>query len=373
MDWLDDNDATEPACCAPAPSLLSRRAFLAAGPLICAALPGGPASAQARAIVQGGAIDLHSHAGALIGMWRVDDGAPFAPLAGPMRDGGVAVVCLAIVPDAPALRSVADTRYQPFHTPEPGELYAYGQAAFGRLHALAADQGLRLIASAADLRAARADTPSAIVSSEGGDFLEGDPAKVDEAFHRWRLRHLQLTHYRVNELGDIQTDPPVHGGLTEAGAEVIRRCNRLGIVVDVAHGTYELVVQAAAVTTKPLVLSHTSLMLNPGPRMRRISPDHAKAVADTGGVIGIWPPVNIFASIPALAAGMARMAEQVGVDHVGLGTDMGGLIGGSCLDRYESVPHLADALLRIGFGPDDVGKLLGGNYARVASASLPGA
>src|SRR5208337_2338275 len=328
MDWLDDNDATEPACCAPAPSLLSRRAFLAAGPLICAALPGGPASAQARAIVQGGAIDLHSHAGALIGMWRVDDGAPFAPLAGPMRDGGVAVVCLAIVPDAPALRSVADTRYQPFHTPEPGELYAYGQAAFGRLHALAADQGLRLIASAADLRAARADTPSAIVSSEGGDFLEGDPAKVDEAFHRWRLRHLQLTHYRVNELGDIQTDPPVHGGLTEA-----------------------------------LVLSHTSLMLNPGPRMRRISPDHAKAVADTGGVIGIWPPVNIFASIPALAAGMARMAEQVGVDHVGLGTDMGGLIGGSCLDRYESVPHLADALLRIGFGPDDVGKLLGGNYA----------
>src|SRR5271166_5234885 len=98
MDWLDDNDTTEPACCAPPPSLLSRRTFLAAGPLICAALPSGPASAQARAIVHGGAIDLHSHAGALIGMWRVDDGAPFAPLAGPMRDGGVAVVCLAIVP-----------------------------------------------------------------------------------------------------------------------------------------------------------------------------------------------------------------------------------------------------------------------------------
>ena len=45
------------------------------------------------------------------------------------------------------------------------------------------------------------------------------------------------THYRVNELGDIQTEAPVHGGLTDAGAEVIRRCNRRGLVVDVAHGT----------------------------------------------------------------------------------------------------------------------------------------
>ena len=374
MEWLDDNDATEAACCAPRPSLLSRRAFLAAGPLICAALPSGPASAQARALVRGSnSIDLHSHAGALIGMWRVDDGAPFGPVAAPMREGDVAVVCLAIVPDAPALRSVDDTRYRPFRAPEPGELYAYGQAAFARLHSLVADQELRLIANAGDLRSARADAPCAIVSSEGGDFLEGDPAKVDEAFHRWWLRHLQLTHYRVNELGDIQTDPPVHGGLTAAGAEVVRRCNRLGVVVDVAHGTYDLVVQAAAVTTKPLVLSHTSLMPNPGPRMRRISPDHAKAVAETGGVIGIWPPINIFASIPALAAGMARMVEAVGTDHVGLGTDMGGLIGGSCLDRYEMVPHLADALMRIGFTPDEASKLLGGNYARVATTSLPGA
>jgi membrane dipeptidase len=42
------------------------------------------------------------------------------------------------------------------------------------------------------------------------------------------VRHLQLTHYRVNALGDVQTEPAVHGGLTTIGADVIRRCNRLG-------------------------------------------------------------------------------------------------------------------------------------------------
>jgi membrane dipeptidase len=57
----------------------------------------------------------------------------------------------------------------------------------------------------------------------------------------------------------------VHGGLTDFGAEVVRACNRLGIV-DTAHGTYDLVKRAAAVTTKPLVLSHTSLSLTPGAR-----------------------------------------------------------------------------------------------------------
>src|SRR5581483_1710101 len=105
-------------------------------------------------------------------------------------------------------------------------------------HKLARRESLSIITDAAGLRAASPEAPAVIVASEGGDFLEGEPERVDEVFERWQLRHLQLTHYRVNELGDIQTSAPVHGGLTETGVEVIRRCNRRGIVVDVAHGTY---------------------------------------------------------------------------------------------------------------------------------------
>ena len=58
-----------------------------------------------------------------------------------------------------------------------------------------------------------------------------------KSIYTMSLRHLQLTHYRVNELGDIQTELPVHNGLTDFGAAVIRRCNQVGLVVDVAHGT----------------------------------------------------------------------------------------------------------------------------------------
>lgn len=82
------------------------------------------------------------------------------------------------------------------------------------------------------------------------DFLEGQVDRGDEACTQHQLRHLQLTHYCVNELGDIQTEPPVHGGLTDTGVQVRRRCNALGIVVDVAHGTYDLVKRAADTSTR---------------------------------------------------------------------------------------------------------------------------
>src|SRR3546814_19662680 len=100
-------------------------------------------------------------------------------------------------------------------------------------------QGLGIVTDRQSLAAATAAHPSVIVTSEGGDFLEGSADRVDEAYERWHLRQLQLTHYRVNELGDIQTEPRVHGGTTEAGAAVLRRCNRRRIVVDLAPGPYD--------------------------------------------------------------------------------------------------------------------------------------
>jgi len=343
-----------------------RRRLLAAAPLICvaAAAPG----ADPRAVMANAAtVDLHSHAGKLL---YVRTAAPFTPVAEPMRQGGLAVTCLAIVSDAPTHRVMADHRIHPYRDPAPGELYAYAQRAFARLHQLAQEQSLTIVTDAAGLRAARADRPCVVVAAEGGDFLEGNPDRVDEAYERWQLRQLQLTHYRVNELGDIQTEEPVHGGLTDAGAAVIRRCNARGLVVDVAHGTLELVRRAAAVTTKPLVLSHTSLTTRPRPFTRLITPEHARQVAETGGVIGIWPVAALFPDMAALAGALARMAAVVGVEHVGLGTDMMGLVGPATFDSYAQLPAFTAALLAAGFGGDDVRKLLGGNYARVFAASM---
>lgn len=363
----------------PAAPGFTRRAALASGalfglsswaPLALAAEPDAAAIAAARQAM-GDAItaDLHSHGGAVIRMREPN--APFVPLAAPMREGRMAVVCLAIVADAPAIApSDNRTRVRPYRTPEPGELYAYATLAFTRLLQLVREQKLGVITSAASMRAAHPDRPAVLVTSEGADFLEGRIERLDEAYEKWTLRQLQLTHYRVNELGDIQTEPSEHNGLTAFGADVIRLCNARGIVVDIAHGTTSLVRRAAEVTTKPLLLSHTSFATTPNRFSRLISAEHARLVARTGGVIGIWPPTGIFPDITAYAAGMARMADAVGVDHVGIGSDMMGLLGGSALPSYARLSALAAALMARGFNAADMRKLLGGNYLRVALANL---
>jgi len=342
-------------------SSVTRRALIAASPLFCLPVP---AMAQA---TDGMAVDVHSHAGNLLPL-SFGRGTS-AAVAEPMRQSGMSVISLAVVSDSPIIK-LTDGRLRPSRDPRPGELYAFSQRSFPALHAIARDQGMPIIRTAAELRAARADRPSIIVASEGADFLEGQIERLDEAYQRWALRHLQLTHYRPNELGDIQTEPSVHGGLTAFGLEVIRRCNALGIVVDVAHATFEGVKKAAAVTTKPLVLSHTSLTTRPAAWTRRITPDHAKMIAGTGGVIGIWPVAAYFPNIVSYATdGFARMVDVVGIDHVGLGTDMLGLVGASAMPGYTDLPQLA-AALRTRFNAGETAKLLGGNFRRVFEASV---
>ena len=171
-----------------------------------------------------------------------------------------------------------------------------------------------------------------MVAAEGTDFLEGRLDRLEQAFAEHRLRHLQLVHYRANELGDIQTDPPEHGGLTDFGAEVVRTCNRLGMVVDVAHGSFQLAKRAADVTARPLVLSHTALSARPGPRSRFVTADHARLVARTGGVVGVWPLAGPAPTLRSYAENIALMVAAVGIDHVGIGSDMQGLLGPAAFD-----------------------------------------
>ncbi|NYH15244.1 dipeptidase [Paraburkholderia bryophila] len=318
-------------------------------------------------------IDMHSHAGRVTVSRDPAIGArrPFLPLAAPMRKGGMNVICLAIVTDTTVTR-VAENRkrFEAWRDPQPGELYALGQAEFQRAHQLIEREQMQVVTNAASLAAKGSLGPCAIISAEGGDFLEGQVDRVDEAYAQHQLRHLQLTHYRVNELGDIQTEPPVHGGLTDTGAEVVRRCNALGIVVDVAHGTYDLVKRAADTSTKPLVLSHSALATHPSSRSRLITPDHARVIAGTGGVIGVWPSSGSFKDIHAMAEGIKRMADVVGVEHVGLGSDMLGFISPPVFRSYEQLPDLASALRVAGFTQEEVGAILGGNYRRVFQVSV---
>jgi membrane dipeptidase len=230
---------------------------------------------------------------------------------------------------------------------------------------MVATHGLRRALSAADLEAAHnAGQPAIVGDVEGLDFLEKKLERLEEA-HQRGVRHVQLVHYTPNDIGDFQTGAITHQGLTPFGAEVIQACHRLGFVCDVAHATEDTVKQTVKVATKPLLLSHTALAGSPamGPTPlngRQVSRDHARAIAETGGSVGIW---HFFPSLEKYVEGLKEMADVVGVDHVSIGTDQ--QVRPGTLQDYAQWAQLVAAMLRGGFTPEEASMIAGGNYMRI--------
>lgn len=170
----------------------------------------------------------------------------------------------------------------------------------------------------------------------------------------------------MNDLGDIQTEAPVNGGLTDFGRAVVREMNRLGIVVDVAHAPFGVVAGVVETTTRPIILSHSNIQDASG-WVRFVSPEHARLVAKTGGVIGAMP--IIFGrrgdDVSGYVRYVSRLVDVVGIDHVALGTDMDGIGPSAIFTSYARWPSLTAALLDHGYKRTDVAKVLGGNAQRV--------
>jgi membrane dipeptidase len=307
-------------------------------------------------------VDVHTHGGKT---GITSKAPPNDDLANAMRAGSLAVACLADVPDGPILARNAEGALAAVRTPEPGELYRHHLDRIAWMDETVASHGVRRALCAADLEAAhKAGQPAVVADVEGLDFLDGKLERLEEA-HQRGIRHLQIVHYTPNDIGDFQTGAITHRGLTAFGAEVIGDCHRLGFVCDIAHATEDMAKQAVKIATKPLLLSHTALSgsraMGPTPLTgRQVTPDHARAIAETGGSVGIW---HFFSSLDNYVDGLKEMAEIVGVDHVSIGTDQH-LTPGSVQD-YTQWVHLVAAMLRGGFTPEEAGKIAGGNYMRI--------
>ncbi len=312
-------------------------------------------------------VDVHTHGGAT---GITSQAPPSSDLAKGMKAGSLAVACLADVPDGPILGRNPAGVLGALRVPEPGQLYRYHLGRLDWADELVAHHGVRRALTAADLEAAHAAGQPAIVGDvEGLDFLEGKLERLEQA-HQRGVRHVQLVHYTPNDIGDFQTGTVTHHGLTPFGAETIQACHRLGFVCDVAHATEDTVKAAVKVATKPLLLSHTALAesaaMGPTPLTgRQISRDHARAVAETGGAIGIW---HFFPSLDKYVDGLKEMVEVVGVDHVCIGTDQ--QVAPGIVQDYSQWVQLVAAMLRGGFTPEDAGKIAGGNYMRVFRAAV---
>jgi membrane dipeptidase len=312
-------------------------------------------------------VDVHTHGGKT---GITSKAPPSDDLATHMRAGSLAVACLADVPDGPILARNAEGALAAVRTPAPGELYRHHLERLAWMDEMVADHGVRRALCAGDIEAAhKAGQPAIVADVEGLDFLDAKLERLEEA-HQRGIRHLQLVHYTPNDIGDFQTGAITHLGLTAFGAEVIHACHRLGFVCDVAHATEQMAKQAVKIATKPLLLSHTALFgsraMGPTPlEGRQVTPDHARAIAETGGSVGIW---HFFASLDKYVDGLKEMAEIVGVDHVSIGTDQHVTPG--TVQDYTQWVHLIAAMLRGGFTPEEAGKIAGGNYLRIFRAAV---
>jgi membrane dipeptidase len=174
-----------------------------------------------------------------------------------------------------------------------------------------------------------------------------------------------------NELGDIQTEPPVRGGLTPFGADAVRRMNKLGIIVDVAHCSEDTVRGVVRVATKPILCTHANLV-EPGhpdgDHPRYLSPEYARMVVDTGGVIGAWIAVLWRERLPGMIRHLFRLIDAVGVDHVGIGTDMPAGTAATELPDFARYPEIIAAMRDRGMTQEEIEKVSSGNWLRVFRA-----
>jgi len=306
-------------------------------------------------------IDLHCHPNAL--------GGPYFPRLDPevpanMKAGGLDCGLFAMRGDYPLIRRDPSGQRYEQRQPKPGELFRRTTEQLDDVIEATRSGGLALARSPAEILAAkRAGLPCAMLTLEGSDPLEGEIARI-KFFYERGVRVLQLMHYRFNEIGDIQTAPPRHNGLTPFGREVVREMNRLGMLIDTAHSSPATLYGVLAESRQPVICSHT------GARALRKIPRHLddqdmRAIADKGGVVGIWPLIRRNESFENYLAAIDYVKRRIGIDHVGIGTDLYGLRSATAIPSHKAFALIPAGLLKRGYREPEVVKIVGGNCMKV--------
>ncbi len=224
----------------------------------------------------------------------------------------------------------------------------------------------------AEVRAAKASGRIAALGGiEGGQALE---ARLDviEPFARRGVRYLGLLHFSANAIGAPAkgrgSDPSQ--GLTEFGRDVIRECERCGVIVDLAHINRRGFMEAIELATLPLMVSHTGVV-GVHKHWRNIDDEQLRAVAAGGGCVGVIfaPRFLGGASIDSVIEHLLHIIDVAGEDAPALGSDFDGfVIPPDGLEDIAALPNLTVALARRGVATRVIEKILGGNVLRVLDA-----
>ena len=220
------------------------------------------------------------------------------------------------------------------------------------------------------------------------------PDDVNE-FYTLGQRVSQLTYNSQNRIGAGSTER-VDGGITHFGAAIVARMNEVGMAVDVSHCGDRTTLDAFELSTAPVLITHSNARALVGDHPRAKPDEAIQAMARSGGVMGISGVRNFVrdrepTTIEHMLDHYDYVARLVGVEHVGIGTDMDadgyddvspaaharltsgydesyafrGRIDTDGFDTPQKIFNLTEGLIRRGYSDTDIALMLGGNFKRV--------
>ncbi len=223
---------------------------------------------------------------------------------------------------------------------------------------------------------------AAILHIEG---IEAVRADLDALYvlHQAGLRSLGPVWSRPNIFAHgvpfrFPASPDIGPGLTEAGKDLIRACNGLKILIDLSHMNEKGFWDIAALSDAPLVASHSNAHTL-CPHSRNLTDRQLDAIRDTGGLVGINFGVlflredgvkNPQTPIERIVDHVVYIADRIGIDHVGLGSDFDGTTVPDDLKDASGLPRLIAALEARGFDADAIASVAHRNWLSVLERTL---
>lgn len=304
------------------------------------------------------------------------------------RTGGFAGGLFAVYtpsPNQPARIEREDGHETPL--PEAPDLFAAQQHTISlaaSLFRLERDSrgAVRVCRSVPEIRRCVADgSLAAVFHVEGAEAIGRDLAAL-EVFYQAGLRSLGLAWSRANLFAtgvpfNYPGSPDIGPGLTDAGMELVRECNRLGIMIDLSHLNERGFWDVARISDRPLVASHSNAhAICPVPR--NLTDDQLAAVRESRGLVGLNfavafldPAGSKDPNLPleVMVRHVDHLVERLGTHGVALGSDFDGAVMPTELGGAEGLPRLVDALRRHGYDDDTLRRICFENWLDVLERS----
>lgn len=257
---------------------------------------------------------------------------------------------------------------------------ALGMAALA--HQLERAGGWRLCRSTADIRCAMADHVfAAVLHMEGCEAIGADLDAL-EVFYAAGLRSLGPVWSRHNIFGHgvpfaYPSSPDTGPGLTPAGEALVKACNKLGILIDLAHITEQGFWDVARLSDQPLIASHSNVHALT-PVARNLTDKQLDAIRESRGLVGLNYAVTMLRADGAdnadtplsdMLRHVDTLVESVGIDCVALGSDFDGATIPEAIGDAAGNQRLVSALRERGYGQSDLDKICRENWLRVLGSA----